>query len=358
MRQRRWIELLSDYDCEIHYHPGRLWLPLFGGIRDMVMHESHKSKYSIHPGSDKMYQDLKKFYWWPNMKAGIATFVSKSLTCAKVIVDRLTKSAHFLLMKKTDSIEKLAQLYLKGIVCRHGVPVSIISDRDKMDGQSERTIQTLEDMLRACAIDFGNSWDRHLPLVEFSYNNSYHASIKAHSMGEKKIVQIKNRLLTARSRQKSYANVRRNPIEFEVGDKVMLKVSPWNGVIRFRKHGKLSPRYIGPFKIIERIGPVAYKLELPEKLRGIHNTFHVSNLKKCLADDNLVIPLEEVQLDDKLHFMEEPVEIMDREVKQLKQVEFPLLKFDEIRDAVLNILGNEKISSRETTLTCSHEVRK
>ncbi|GJS73893.1 putative reverse transcriptase domain-containing protein [Tanacetum coccineum] len=142
----------------------------------------------------------------------------------------------------------------------------------------------------------------------------------------KKIVQIKNRLLTARSRQKSYADVRRKPMEFSVGDMVMLKVSPWKGVIRFGKRGKLSPRYIGPFKIIERIGPVAYKLELPEKLRGIHNTFHVSNLKRCLADENLIIPLEEIQLDDKLHFIEEPVEIMDREVKQLKQSRIPIVK--------------------------------
>ncbi|GJV20015.1 putative reverse transcriptase domain-containing protein [Tanacetum coccineum] len=272
-----------------------------------------------------------------------------------VIVDRLTKSAHFLPMKKTDSIEKLAQLYLKEIVCKHGVPTSIISDRDSLftsrfwkslqeamgtqldmstayhpetDGQSERTIQTLEDMLRACVIDFGNSWDRHLPLVEFSYNNSYHASIKAAPFealyGQK--CRSPNRLLTARSRQKSYADIKRKPIEFQVGDMVMLKVSPWKGVIRFVKPGKLSPRYIGPFKIIERIGPVAHKLELPDKLRRIHSTFHVSNLKKCLADENLVIPLEEIQLDDKLHFIEEPVEIMDREVKQLKQSRIPIVK--------------------------------
>nr|GEW22837.1 putative reverse transcriptase domain-containing protein [Tanacetum cinerariifolium] len=227
MRQRRWIKLfltmitkfvtiLAEVMKEENVKAENL-------RRDMIMHESHKSKYSIHPGSNKMYQDLKKLYWWLNMKADIATFVSKCLTCAKVkaehqkpsgllqqpeipkwkwekitmdfvsrlprtlsgydsiwvIVDRLTKSAHFFSMKKTDNIEKLAQLYLKEIVCRHGVPVSIISDRDKTDGQSERTIQTLKDMLRACVIDFCNSWDRHLPLVEFSYNNSYHASIKA-----------------------------------------------------------------------------------------------------------------------------------------------------------------------------------
>nr|GEY92270.1 reverse transcriptase domain-containing protein [Tanacetum cinerariifolium] len=231
-----------------------------------------------------------------------------------------------------------------------------IAYHPETDGQSERRIQTLEDMLRACVIDFGGSWDRHLPLVKFSYNNSYHASIKAapfealygqkcrspvgwSEVGDsqltgseliretnKKIVQIKNRLLTARSRQKSYADVRRVQLEFNVGDKVMLKVSPWKGVICFRKHGKLSPRFIGPFKILERIGPVAYKLELPRKLQGIHNTFHVSNLKKCLSDESLSIPLDEVQLDDKLHFIEEPAEIMDREVKKLKQSRIPIVR--------------------------------
>ncbi|GJR25537.1 putative reverse transcriptase domain-containing protein [Tanacetum coccineum] len=273
MRQRRWLELLSDYDCDIRYHPGkanvvadalsrkerepplrvralvmtisldlpkqilnaqtearkpeniknedvggmlienakypeairmekleprtdgtlclngRSWLPCYGDLRTVIMHESHKSKYSIHPGSEKMYQDVKKLYWWPNMKADIATYVSKCLTCAKKL-----------------TLEKLARMYLKEVVTRHGIPVSIICDRDprfasnfwrslqkalgtsldmstayhpQTDGQSERTIQTLKDMLRACVIDFGNGWVKHLPLVEFSYNNSYHASIKA-----------------------------------------------------------------------------------------------------------------------------------------------------------------------------------
>ncbi|GJR54834.1 putative reverse transcriptase domain-containing protein [Tanacetum coccineum] len=126
-------------------------------------------------------------------------------------------------------------------------------------------------------------------------------------------VQIKNRLLAARSRQKSYADVRRKPLEFVVGDKVMLKVSPWKGVVRFGKRGKLSPRYIGLFKILSRVGPVAYKLELPRELQGIHNTFHVSNLKNCLSDEDLIIPLDEVRIAEKLHFIEEPIEIMDRE---------------------------------------------
>nr|GFA04897.1 hypothetical protein [Tanacetum cinerariifolium] len=292
----KWIELLSDYDCEIRYHPGkanvvadtlsrkqrepiriralifeihpdgtryhdkRIWLSKFNGLRDLIMHESHKSKYSIHSGSNKMNQDLKQLYWWPNMKADIATYVSKCLTCAKVKAEHQKPSGLLQQPKIPVCMEKLTQLYLKEIVCRHRVPISIISDRDskftsrlwrslqealgtrldmstayhpKTDGQSERTIQTLEDMLRACVIDFRGSWDRHLPLVEFSYNNSYHISMKA----------APSEALYGRkcSRQKSYADVRHKPLEFSVGDKVMLKVSPWKGVIHFGKRAKLSP---------------------------------------------------------------------------------------------------------------------
>ncbi|GJV18862.1 putative reverse transcriptase domain-containing protein [Tanacetum coccineum] len=250
-------------------------------------------------------------------------------------------------------METLTRLYIKEIVSRHEVPISIISDRDshftsrflqslhnalgtqldmstayhpETDGQSERTIQTLEDMLRACVIDSGKGWEKHLPLVEFSYNNSYHARPEIIHETTEKIVQIRQRLQAARDQQRSYANIRRKPLEFQVGDRVMLKLSPRKGVIRFGKRGKLNPRYIRPFKILERIVPVAYKLELPEELSNVHSTFHVSNLKKCLSDESFVIPMKELWLDDKLNFVEEPVEIMDQEVKQLKQSRIPIVK--------------------------------
>ncbi|GKA76382.1 putative reverse transcriptase domain-containing protein [Tanacetum coccineum] len=238
-----------------------------------------------------------------------------------VIIDRLTKSAHFLPMRENDSTDKLTRLYLKEVVTRHEIPVSIICDRNgrftsnlwrsfqkalgtrldmstayhpQTDGQSEGTIQTLEDMLRACVIDFGNGWDRHLPLIEFSYNNSYHTSIKVAPFealyGRKcrshvcwaevgdvqltspeivhettdKIIQIKQRIQVARDRQKSYADKRHKPLEFQAGDRVMLKVSPWKRVIRFGKRGKLNPSYIGPLEVLAKVGTVAYRLKLPQ----------------------------------------------------------------------------------------------
>ncbi|KAD3640016.1 hypothetical protein E3N88_29239 [Mikania micrantha] len=211
-------------------------------------------------------------------------------------------------------------------------------------------------MLRTCVLDFGGNWDSHLPLIEFSYNNSYHSSIgcapfealygrKCRSpicwteVGDNritgpeliqettdKIAQIQRRLQATRSRQKSYADKWRKPLEFQVGDRVMLKVSPWKGVVRFGKKGKLAPRYVRPFEIIERIGPVAYRLRLPDELSGVHDVFHVSNLKKCLADESLIFPIEEIQVDEQLHFIEEPLEIMDRKVKQLRRSRIPIVK--------------------------------
>ncbi|GJU65498.1 putative reverse transcriptase domain-containing protein [Tanacetum coccineum] len=181
-------------------------------------------------------------------------------------------------------------------------------------------IQNLEDMLRACVIDFSGNWDVYLPLVKFSYNNSYHSSIQCAPFealyGRK----------STRDSQKSYVDNRRKPLEFEVRDRVLLKVSPWKGVIHFGRKGKLAPRYVGPFEILERIGPVAYRLRLPEELSSVHDTFHVSNLKKCLADANLYVQLNEIKIDKTLHFVEEPVEIMDREVRSLKRSKISLVK--------------------------------
>nr|GFA72971.1 putative reverse transcriptase domain, ribonuclease H-like domain, aspartic peptidase domain protein [Tanacetum cinerariifolium] len=375
MRQRRWLELLSDYDCDIHNYPGKANVvadalsrkerepPL--RVRALVMTiglDLPRQILNAQTEARKPENIKKEDVWgllvqpripkwkWDNITMDFVTKLTKSsqgYDTIWVIVDRLTKSAIFTPIKETDPMDKLTRIYLKEVVTRHGIPISIISDRDprfasnfwrslqnalgtrldmstayhlETDGQSERTIQTLADMLRACAIDFVKGWVNHLPLVEFSYNNNYHASIKAAPFealyGRK--FQIKLRMQAARDRQKSYADLKRKPMEFHVGDKVMLKVLPWKGVVRFGKRGKLNPRYVGPFKVLERVRDVAYKLDLLEELSRVHNTFHMSNLKKCHADKPLAVPLDGLHFDDKLHFVEEPVEIMDHEVKRLK----------------------------------------
>ncbi|GKA75831.1 putative reverse transcriptase domain-containing protein [Tanacetum coccineum] len=242
-------------------------------------------------------------------------------------MDRLTKSAHFLPMRENDPLAKLARLYLNRIVVRHGIPASIICDRDgrftsnfwksfqkalgtdismstlyhlETDGQSERTIQTLEDMLRACVIDFGKGWVKHLPLVEFSYNNNYHASIKAASYKALYGRGCQSSVCWAKDRQKSCADLKRKPMEFEVGDRVMIKVSPWKRVVRFGKRNKINPRYVGPSKVLAKVGKVAYRMELAQELSRVHQTPHVSNLKKYYADEPLAMPLEGIHIDDKL----------------------------------------------------------
>nr|GEX38808.1 hypothetical protein [Tanacetum cinerariifolium] len=380
MRQRRWIELFIDYDCEIRYHLGkahdrilaaqkeavdefaglqrgldemieqrsdgtlyyldRIWVPLKGEVRTLIMDEAYKSKYIVYPGADKMYYDLRD--------SGHET--------TWVIVDRLTKSAHFLPMRKDYKMNRLARLYLNEIVARHGVPILIISDRDSRS--TSRFRQSMQEALgtKACVLDFEGSWDVHLPLVGFSYNNSYHSRVrcasfealygkKCHSLilwaevGEcqligpefvqettKKISQVKDRLTVARDRQKSYVDKRRKPLEFGVGDYVLLKVSTWKGVVRFGKKGKLAPRFVGPFEIIEKVGPVAYRLDLLEELNSVHDTFHVSNLKNYLADPILQVLLDEIRVDAKLNYMEESVKILEREFKKLKRSRITIVK--------------------------------
>ncbi|GJX49422.1 putative reverse transcriptase domain-containing protein [Tanacetum coccineum] len=254
-------------------------------------------------------------------------------------------------------MDRLAILYLNEIVARHGVPISIILDRDsrftsrfwqsmqealgtrldmstayhpQTDGQSERTIQTLKDMLRACVLDFEGSWDVHLPLVEFSYNNSYHASVRCASFealyGRNCHSPImwaevgKGQLIGSELVQETTEKIS------QIKDRLKAALSPWKGVVRFKKKGKLAPRFVGPFEIIEKVGPVAYRLDLPEELGGVHETFHMSNLKKCLADPTLQVPLDEIRVDAKLNFMEEPVEILEREFKKLKRSRIAIVK--------------------------------
>ncbi|CAL2228611.1 unnamed protein product [Prunus armeniaca] len=460
MSQRRWLELIKDYDCTIEYHPGRAnvvadalsrnvggslphlrmaYLPLLvelrkdgvdlemthqGGLlasvhvrpilverviaaqledpnlcvirsevesgtrtdyairkdgalvtgthlcvpknnddlRREIMEEAHCSTYSMHPGSTKMYRTLREYYSWPHMKGDIAKYVSRCLICQQVkakrqkpsglmqplpipewkwelitmdfvfklpctskghdgiwvIVDRLTKSAHFLPIKETYSLSRLAKLFVDEIVRLHGALVSIVSNRDastafhpQTNGQSERTIQTLEDMLRSCVLQLKDNWDTHLALVEFAYNNSYHSSIEMapyealygrmcrtpvrwNEVGDKKVEKvdsirattekvkmIREKLKTAQDRQKSYADNKSKDLEFVVGDWVFLKLSPWKGVMRF-------------------------------ELSRIHDVFHVSMLRKYMPDPSHVLEHQPMELSEDLTYEEQPVQILDR----------------------------------------------
>ncbi|GJS13758.1 putative reverse transcriptase domain-containing protein [Tanacetum coccineum] len=403
MRQRRWLELLSDYDCDIRYHPGKANVvanALSRKERIEPLRELVTLLWRLKIRDYARIPQVKIFYPSRFRKDVprceeiilVAQYEGRHRHLLKssqgfdtiwVIVDRLTKSAHFLPIRENDPLDKLARLYLNRIVARHGIPALIIYDRDgrftlnfwrsfqkalgtdismstayhpKTNGQSERIIQTLEDMLRAYVIDFGKGWVKHLPLAEFSYNNNYHASIKVSpyealcgrkcrspvcwaEVGEaqltgpeliqetmEKIILIKQRMQATQDRQKSYADQKRKPMAFEDGDRVMLKVSSWKGVVRFGKRGKLNPRYVRPFRVLAKVGKVTYWMELPQELSRVHHTFHVSNLKKSYAGEPLVMPLEGIHVADKLQFVEEPVEIMEREIKRLKRSQIPLVK--------------------------------
>ncbi|TYK12237.1 pol protein [Cucumis melo var. makuwa] len=493
MRQRRWLELVKDYDCEILYHPGKANVvanalsrkvahsaalitkqtPLlrdferaeiavsvgevtsqlaqlsvqptlrqriivaqlndpylvekrrlvetgqgeyfsissddglmFGGrlcvsensaVKIELLTEAHSSPFTMHPGSTKMYQDLRSVYWWRNMKREVADFVNRCLVCQQVktprqrpagllqplsvpgwkwesvlmdfitelpktlkgytviwvVVDRLTKSAHFVPGKSTYTASKWGQLYVTEIVRLHGVLVSIISDRDarftskfwkglqlalgtrldfstafhlQTDGQTERLNQVLEDMLRACVLEFSGSWDSHLHLMEFAYNNSYQTTIGMAPFEALYGKCCRSPVCWGESRQKSYADVRRKDLEFEMGDMVFLKVAPMKGVLRFEKKGKLSPRFVGPFEILERIGPVAYRLALPPSFSAVHDVFHVSMLRRYVADPTHVVDFEPLQISENLSYDEQPVEILAREVKKLRSREISLVK--------------------------------
>ena len=408
-------------------YKGRWCVPKDDELKKRILEEAHNSPYSVHPGGDKLYKDLKKTFWWPNMKKDVAEFVARCLTCQKVkfehrrpqgkiqslevpewkwdsismdfvvglprsrkgnnmiwvIVDRLTKSAHFIPMKDTWNKKELANAYVKNVLTLHGVPKDIVSDRDsrfisrfwqelqlalgtklKMstafhpatDGQTERTIQTLEDMLRACVMTFGGSWEDRLGLIEFSYNNSYHTSIQmapfealygrkcrspvcwddsmetlilGPEMVQEMVEQVKvirERMKAAQDRQKSYADLKRRSIEFEVGDKVLLRVSPMRGVMRFGKKGKLSPKFIGPYEILARVGEVAYRLALPQALERVHNVFHVSQLRKYVSDPTHIIVPETVELDETLTYEEDPIEILDRKVRKTRRGQTVIVK--------------------------------
>jgi hypothetical protein len=396
-------------------------------LRKQIMDEAHLSKSSIHPGSTKMYQDLKQSFWWTLMKREIAKYVSECDICQRVkashlktagilqplsipswkwedmsmdfivglpntslrhdsiwvIVDRLTKTSHFLPVHTTYNAKKYAEIYLNQIVRLHGIPKTIISDRGTLFvarfweqlqdalgtklirssayhsqtyGQTERINQILEDMLRACVLQFDKGWDKCLSLAEFFYNNSYQTSIKMapfealygrrcrtplswSQTGERKVFEpdlvieaedkvriIQSNLKAAQSRQKSYADIRRRPLQFQIGDFVYLRVSPTRGIQRFGVKGKLAPRYIGPFEILEIYGSVAYRLQLPPQLAAIHNIFHVSQLRKCVKIPTEIIDSQAIEIEPDLTYTERPIRILDTKERSTRRETIQMYK--------------------------------
>nr|GEX18318.1 reverse transcriptase domain-containing protein [Tanacetum cinerariifolium] len=306
----------------------RTWLPCYGDQRTLIMHESHKSNKCLtclkvkarHQKPFGLLVQPKIPQWkWDNITMDFVTKLPKTQSgndTICVVVDRLTKSAHFLPMKETGHMDKLARLYIKEVVTRHGILVSIIYDHDLSYHASIKAVP-FEEL-------YGQKYQSPVWWAEVGDDQLTGPKL-IHTTTEK-IVQIKQRIQSVLDRQKSYTDVRCKPLEFQVGDRVMLKVSPWKGVVRFGKWGKLNPRYIRPFKVLAKVWTISYRLELPKQFSRVHSMFHVSNLKKCLSDKPLAISLDEVHIDDKLCFVEEPVEVMDRKVKRLKQSHIPIIK--------------------------------
>ncbi|XP_073138368.1 uncharacterized protein [Henckelia pumila] len=305
----------------IVHHRGRMWVPAVDSLRVEVMTEAHTILYSIHPGSTKIYKDLQSLYWWPCMKRDVVKFVNECLTCQQVkiehqrpagllkllpiptwkwedatmdfvvglpvsprrmnsiwvVVDRLTKSAHFIPVRNNFSMNQYAEL------CRTPLHWDEVGERAVL---GPKIVTQIVDV----------------------------------------IAKIRDRMLTAQKRQKSYADQRRRDLEFEVGDHVFLKVSPWKGVMRFGKKGKLSPRYIGSFEILEKVGARAYRLALPPNLEGVHNVFHISMLRKYVANYSHVIRHEPVEWTPDLSYEDMHVQILDRQVRRLRNREIPMVK--------------------------------
>ncbi|GJU13144.1 putative reverse transcriptase domain-containing protein [Tanacetum coccineum] len=391
MRQRHWIELFSDYDCKIHYHPGKanvvadvlsrkerikpkriraINMNLQSSIKDKILavqKEASNEPARMQSGLDELIERMKK---------DIAVYVSRCLTCLKikaehqrpsgllqqpeilkwkweriamdfvtklprtssghdviwVIVDQLTKSAHFLPMRKDYKMDSLARLYLNEIVSRHGVPISIIYDRD-----SRFTSRFWQSMQAALGTRLDMSMAYHPQIdrqtEQFSYNNSFHSSVRYAPFEALYGRKCRSPIMWAEVGERQLIRPElvqeTNEKISQIKDRLKPKVSPWKGVVRFGKKGKLAPKFIGPFEITKRIGSVAYRLRLPEELNGVHDMFHASNLKKYLVDPTLQVPLDEIQVDAKLNFVEEPVEILElleREFKKLKRSRIAIIK--------------------------------
>ncbi|GKC91570.1 putative reverse transcriptase domain-containing protein, partial [Tanacetum coccineum] len=324
--QRGLDELIECMSDRALYYLDRIWVPLRGDVRTLIMDEAYESKYFVHPGADKMYYDLRERYWWPGMKKDIAVYVSRCMTCLKVKAEHQRPSGLLqqpeipewkwerIAMDFDYKMDRLARIYLNEIIAMYGVKILIISDHGNRFTS------------RACVLDFKRSWDVHLSLVEFSYNNSYHSSVRCAPFEALYGRKYRLPILWAKFGEGQLIRPKLVQETTKKISQIKDRLKCLKGVVRFGKKGKLARRFVGPFEITERIDPVAYRLRLPEELNGVHDTFHVSNLKKCLADPTIQILLDEIQVDAKLNFVEEPVEILEREFKKLKWSRITIVK--------------------------------